>query len=966
MLRKNIVIVCLLFLNLYVSAQVALVRCKNYNYPVESVNSHIYRMAISLNNGEVMMWQFPLTSANAESNIIKFNPSGAYVAVGTFHGKIKLWGSKTQNDIYKTLRGHNSTITNMVFDKTGNQLISGDEAGEIILWDIKQGEKLTQTSLHHNAISGLNISKNGMVASADKSGHVLFWDKDKFINSFSRNNETYAVDIVFSDDGKWLAISYNDGLIQLLDYDTFDILKEIWGEKVTNPIAILPNSMYLAYTRCDSLLIYNCKKFKNVTSVKAHDGIINDLCIIYDDFKKQTFLISGGEDSKICIWDLNQLEKRYDIIIKAFVDSNIEAWQRIKENENPSEYINRVTDMTRFTKIQELTQEITNNLAIEKYPLVITNISKYDYDNQTFEMELDSLIKIIISVPHQQSKYVNSSVESLRCRNPRFVLNNQNDFELAYVEVFDHNNANTYTYNRNNEYRFDPKSINIEYVPIKIASQIALTEEILKEKLETMTNQSFLENKITDNVQTNVNAKAVIEENESGVKELNFHVEYSYEVIKASIQSETDDFPLGEFKFSSSNAARLTLQVFKESLENELADYLKSQKKVSIKIKGSTDGTPIMGKIPYSNDYGAFINEPYFLNGNLESISITQTTGITKNEQLAFLRTIGVQRFIEDYIDILKNTKNSYQHFAEVSEEKGGQYRRISIELIIHNAFEGMDQLPERLIHKDCESDVDVEVPINDTIRTNSFALVIGNENYSSFNPGLSKEVDVNYAVNDAERIAEYFNKTLGIPERQIKILKNATTSQMKQGISWLINLAKIEGGKANLFFYYSGHGLPDENTRESYIIPVDVNGIELNNAIKLDDIYAQFSTYPTERITVFLDACFSGGARERSLVEKKRVKVVPKKETINNNMIVITSSQGNESSGYLKEECHGLFTYFLLKKLKETKCKVSYSDLFRFVNTKVIKESSLQGDVQTPELRTGWNIDKEWVEWGL
>jgi len=158
MLRKNIVIVCLLFLNLYVSAQVALVRCKNYNYPVESVNSHIYRMAISLNNGEVMMWQFPLTSANAESNIIKFNPSGAYVAVGTFHGKIKLWGSKTQNDIYKTLRGHNSTITNMVFDKTGNQLISGDEAGEIILWDIKQGEKLTQTSLHHNAISGLNIS----------------------------------------------------------------------------------------------------------------------------------------------------------------------------------------------------------------------------------------------------------------------------------------------------------------------------------------------------------------------------------------------------------------------------------------------------------------------------------------------------------------------------------------------------------------------------------------------------------------------------------------------------------------------------------------------------------------------------------------------------------------------------------------------------------------------------------------
>jgi hypothetical protein len=722
--------------------------------------------------------------------------------------------------------------------------------------------------------------------------------------------------------------------------------------------------MYFAYTKYDSIIVYNCKRFQNQASFKAHASQITDLCSIFDNDKKSGYLLSSGMDSTLMAWDINELEKRYDIIIKEYVDRQVQEWQKVMDYETNMTYQKRVNDESRARKVKELTREITNTLAFEKYPLVLTSMSNFDYEHQTYQMELDSIFNITINVPYEESKKLSQQLSHYECLNPGFVLNDQNDFDLAYVEIYASDNDMTYIYDCNEEYQFDPESINIQFAPIKIATQIAQTEELLKIKLQEFTDRSYLEEKITENVQTNVTAKAVVEETDEGERELNFHVEYSYEVIKASIEAQTDDFPLGEYKFSSSNAAKLTLQVFKESIEKELSNYFVAGKKITIKITGSTDATPITGTIKYLGDYGNFNDEPYILNGNLESVTVNQHTGISSNEQLAFLRTVGVRKFMEDYIDVLKNTNNYYQHFAELNDEKGGEYRRIAIELIIHNAFEGMDNLPDRIIYEYCESDVDVDVPVSNSVRSNTYAVVIGNENYSSFQPGLEREVNVRFAIHDAERMAEYLEKTLGVPKKQIKLLKNATASQISQSISWLTKPAEIDEGQASLFFYFSGHGLPDEASRSSYIIPIDVNGSTLDYALSLKDIYAQLAKIPAKRVTVILDACFSGGARNKPLVEKKMVKVVPKEEAIADNMIVISSSSGTESSGYIEENCHGIFSYFFFKKLKETKGDVTYEVLFNDISRNVRKASALQGDIQSPTISNGYNAESKWNNW--
>ena len=262
-------------------------------------------------------------------------------------------------------------------------------------------------------------------------------------------------------------------------------------------------------------------------------------------------------------------------------------------------------------------------------------------------------------------------------------------------------------------------------------------------------------------------------------------------------------------------------------------------------------------------------------------------------------------------------------------------------------------------------ADVDVNIPINNSVKSNTFALIVGNEDYSSFQIDLDNEVNVDFAANDAKIFKEYVVKTLGVPQKNVILITNATYGQMMQGISKLNKLSEISEGEAELIFYYAGHGLPDEITKEAYIMPVDISGSNVTSGIKIDDVYKKLLEFPNKKVTVFLDACFSGGARNQGLIAMRGVKIRPKENALFGNLVVFTSSSGNESSATLKEKQHGLFTYYLLKKLQETKGNISYKELADFLNHKIKLESVLiNNKEQTPQTNVSPDVKDVWENW--
>ena len=262
-------------------------------------------------------------------------------------------------------------------------------------------------------------------------------------------------------------------------------------------------------------------------------------------------------------------------------------------------------------------------------------------------------------------------------------------------------------------------------------------------------------------------------------------------------------------------------------------------------------------------------------------------------------------------------------------------------------------------------SDVDENIPSSNQQNSNIFALIIGNEDYSSFQPTLKSEVNVAFAINDAKVFKEYTKSVLGVPEENIIYLANAKTVEMNRSIEKLSLYAKNMNGKAALIFYYAGHGLPHEVTKEPYLIPVDVSSSDLKFAVNLKDLYAKLSEFPTQKVTVFIDACFSGGARNQGLVEVRGVKVKPKDELLKGNLVVFTASSGEQSSSAYKDKHHGMFTYFLLKKLQETKGNLTYKQLADYLSSEVgLKSVMINDKEQNPQVNVSPDVQGHWEKW--
>ena len=255
---------------------------------------------------------------------------------------------------------------------------------------------------------------------------------------------------------------------------------------------------------------------------------------------------------------------------------------------------------------------------------------------------------------------------------------------------------------------------------------------------------------------------------------------------------------------------------------------------------------------------------------------------------------------------------------------------------------------------------VDENIPETNTKNNNTFAVIIANENYQSVAP-------VPYALNDGKIFREYCLKTLGIPEKQIKYIPNATGNQIKAQINWLQTLAEVFTDP-HIIFYYAGHGIPDESSRTAYLLPVDGIGTDVSTGYKLDDLYAILGKMPAENVTVFMDACFSGSRREEGMLASARgVAIKARSGMPQGNMVVFSAAQSDETAYPNNEEKHGMFTYFLLKKLQDTKGDVSLQELGEYITLNVSQQSILlNGKSQTPCVTPSASLDASWREWKL
>lgn len=503
-------------------------------------------------------------------------------------------------------------------------------------------------------------------------------------------------------------------------------------------------------------------------------------------------------------------------------------------------------------------------------------------------------------------------------------------------------------------------------------------QKVWQQELELKKKDFLKEENKTENIVVDVNPEVRIEKSEDGGDEMNLNLGFSYETTVRDKDlsvvmnnTKTDDYAPGKYNSTASNACTMTLEFVKNKLDNELSAYFFKGQKVTIKITGATDGSPIRSTIPYLGEYGDFNNRLIYLNGQLHSMTVTREGGITQNSQLGFLRTQGVEQYLRTFVNALQKTDNTFQIYTVENKEKGAQYRRISIEIIVHGAFN--DQVEREIAKKtdvpqvdvnDIISDVDVNIPESDAVNENGMALIIANENYKN-----SEYVgNVPFANNDGKVFKEYCIKTLGIPEKQIKFVEDATLNGFNDGVKWLTRNVEAWDGNANVVVYYAGHGVPDMKTDKAYMVPVDGSPIDVEQLYGLDKLYSTLGAMPAKSVTVFLDACFSGTRRNgQMMVEGTRSVVIDvEEEELKGNIVVFSAADGFQTAHPFRDKRHGLFTYYLLKSLQDSNGEITLDELYSNIKRGVMREASLNSYDQTPTVNMPSELEILWKEFTL
>ena len=194
------------------------------------------RLAVATENW-IRLWNFttweetPGISVDQSITHLAWHPDGRHFAVASAENQVLLLDSRTGSR--KTLEGHTAFVSRVLFDPTGNLLVSSSWDGTSRFWDARSGRPLF-------------VSRAGFAWAFDASGQRIAFYREgigvgawqpSFPTSFQtiaiplgNSKRIYAVD--FSADGKWLAAATSEGP-HIFDRETGRHLDSAWLPRTT-------------------------------------------------------------------------------------------------------------------------------------------------------------------------------------------------------------------------------------------------------------------------------------------------------------------------------------------------------------------------------------------------------------------------------------------------------------------------------------------------------------------------------------------------------------------------------------------------------------------------------------------------------------------------------------------------------------------------------------------------------------
>lgn len=622
---------------------------------------------------------------------IVFNPTGSSIALLRAKNPISIYSFRDRNKKLFELKEKRKKLkakpmpVSMCYSADARSFIVGNSLGEIVIYDTKEYMPLAYIQGEAPG-TALAMSSNNYFIAAAVGQNINIWNFQTKELRKAIPMPAVVKEVTFSPDAALLAVTTDDNHLTIIDtknWDKVDIFDKLGGT-LSSP-SFHPEGKYISVV----------KDGKNIEIINLKNGVVEQDIVdptggvtggrfFKNNQNSEVFLLTN-RTKQMVFWDANGLNPFYGKIMGREVDAKMNEWVKMMQGESMEDYAIRVNDETRIKQQQLFAQEVATALAGDRISMDNPFIDGYDASNNMLNIGFKGLPSIGLEVPSNEAGDFKDG--KMKFSNAVYVLNDKDEFELAYVEVTNETTNKVYIYDNIGRTKLTALEADENFVPLEIMQQATREEAQLAEIKEQVIEEKKQDKLITDNTQINVKTEVIPGVDANGKKILNYKVGYQYEVINKEFSAK-EDFPSGGYNIERSNAAMSLMKIIKNAFEGDFAKYLSEGKQVKVIITGSADAAPIRGRLAYDGRYGEFVDEPYYKDGNLDNITVTKAGGITQNEQLALMRAAGVKTYIEKNVTTLGNTKNEYEYHVEVAKERGGEFRKINVEFVIMDAFQ--------------------------------------------------------------------------------------------------------------------------------------------------------------------------------------------------------------------------------------------------------------------------------------